>query len=183
MTDARRTVKSIDPARGLAHSGGMRRALALALLLLPLAGCDDLSLYYKPGATVQRMQADEVDCQVRALRDAPVRTVVRRTPAVWIPPRSYCDANGNCTTRGGYWEPGEIYTEDVNRGLRARVEALCMARRGYERVTLPGCPQSVRAAAGPAAQTTTLPRLSETSCVIRDRQARTWRIVTPRTVQ
>ena len=160
--------------------GGMKHALPLALLLLPLAACDDLSLYYKSGATVQRMQVDQVDCEVQALRDAPVRTVVRRTPATWIPARRICDANGNCTTRGGYWEPGQVYTEDVNRGLRARVETLCMARRGYERVTLPGCPQSVRAAAGPATQTTRLPPLSDRSCVIRDRQAKSWRIVTPR---
>lgn len=151
-----------------------------AFLCLPivLAGCDSLSLYHKAGVSVQRMQSDEIGCEVKALRDAPVRTVVRRTPATWIPARKICDSAGNCHTRGGYWEPGQIYTEDVNRDLRRRVEGLCMARLGYRPVTLPACSQAVRRAAPPGA-TTRLPRISERSCVIRDRQAGTWQIVTP----
>ncbi len=156
----------------------MRLPLVPLALLTLLIGCDSLSLYHRAGVSVQRMESDLIDCQISALRQAPVRTVLRRTPAIWVPERRICDSNGNCHIRAGFWRPGQIYSEDVNAGLRERVENRCMARLGYSPVTLPACPQNVRRAAPPGV-TTRLPKLTEKSCVIRDRSADTWQIVTP----
>jgi len=132
-----------------------------------LAGCAPLSIYYKPGVTVAMMERDTHACAVASLRDVPVNTQIRRTPARYIPGRRVCDAAGACTTTEGYYIPGEIYTVDVNKRLRAQVENQCMADRGYAPVSIPPCPDGV-ARAAPAAQTTVLPALSAQSCVIRN---------------
>lgn len=144
----------------------MRMTMILLATLL-VSGCQPLSLYYRPGVTVAKMEDDRLTCRVAALKDAPVANQIRRDPSIYIPPRQYCNAAGACTIRGGYWEPGRIYEVDVNAQLRGQLADRCMARLGYTPVSLPACPQSVANAAPPSA-TTRLPALTPNSCAIRN---------------
>lgn len=178
MTDARDTVKLIVKSRHNGHDGAMRyvrRILFAGLAVLPMVGCMPLDTYYKAGASVSRMERDRTTCEVRALRDAPVASQLRRGAPIFIPPERYCDSNGNCTVYGGYWEPGPLYTVDVNADLRQRVEMQCMMDRGYLEVSLPPCPAQL-AKATPPARTTVFPNLTETACVIRNSD-KSWQIV------
>lgn len=144
----------------------LKTAIFAATSALALSGCGPVSFYHKPGVEVARMKRDQTECQVKALKDAPVANQVRRGAPVYYPGRQICNTNG-CYTRGGYWLPGPVYTVDTNEGLRNRVEALCMADRGYAPVSLPRCqnntPYSV-----PAGGANTLPPLTANSCVIRN---------------
>lgn len=145
-------------------------------VMLLLGSCAaPLEIYYKGGASVSRMQSDTTTCQVAALRDAPVASEVRQRPGYFIPGRSYCNSNGHCSYSGGYWVQGSLYTVDLNEPLRLRVMDQCMVKKGYNRTQLPACTQSVANAAPPAA-TRTLPRLTPTSCVIRN-EGGSWQIV------
>ena len=58
-------------------------------------------------------------------------------------------------------------TFDPNEDLRNRVEAQCMADKGFAPVSIPACPRNV-ARAAPTRATTTLPALNPKSCVIRN---------------
>ncbi len=174
MTEGTKAVKRIVFASGLRQDAGMKTRL-LFPLLLGLAACGPLSIYYKPGASVARMQTDQTNCEVSALKDAPVANQVRQRPPIYIPGNQVCNASG-CYYTPGYWIDGGIYTVDVNADLRSRVLTQCMARRGYRPVDIPPCPSSV-ASQVPPAQTQTLPTLSERSCSIRNKDG-SWQIVT-----
>ena len=149
---------------------------ALSALLLLAACASPLSIYYRPGVSVARMQTDQTRCQVSALRDAPVATQVRQHPPIYLPGRRICDSSGACYTEPGYWVDGGIYTVDPNADLRARLETMCMAAKGYQPVSIPPCPSAVAEAVTPA-RTRQLPTLSENSCAIRNQDG-SWQIVT-----
>ncbi|MBJ6371563.1 hypothetical protein [Sedimentitalea arenosa] len=154
------------------------RILRLApLALVALTACDTgLSTYYRPGVSVSRMQTETTRCEVAALKDAPVANQVRQRPPIFYPGTQYCNSAG-CYYRPGYWVDGGFYTEDVNRGLRARVLDLCMAEKGFQPVSLPACSAAVTAAA-PMQATRTLPQLTSASCVIRYDDG-SWQVVNP----
>lgn len=154
----------------------MKPLLLFMAMTTVLAGCLPLSIYYREGAQVSLMQRETLACEVRALRDAPVANQIRRTPPRFVPSRRICDGAGNCTTRPGYYVPGEVYTVDVNAGLRQRIEAQCMADKGFVPAKIPACPPGAAKAAVPA-RTAVLPRLSENSCVIRNQDG-SFQIVT-----
>lgn len=143
------------------------RPIALSIAaLVALTACDTgLSFYYKPGQSVSRLQTDHTNCEVQALRDAPVANEVRQSAPVYFPGRSYCNANG-CWAGPGYWSGGNVYTVDTNKSLRQRVLAQCMAEKGYQPVDLPTCSPAVRKAVAHK-QTTVTPTLTESSCAIR----------------
>jgi len=153
----------------------MKPLAAQLLAALFLAGCAPLSLYYRPGVSVTRMQADTTRCEVRALRQAPVATQIRQSPPSFVPARRICNGQGECWVRPGHWIEGPIYTVDANEGLRARATQLCMGEKGYDPVTLPLCPAEVRRAVPPGV-TTVLPRLTRNACVIRNDDG-SWQIV------
>lgn len=138
-------------------------AISLLCFALVLTACAPLRIYHKPGVPVARWQSDTTRCEVRALRDAPVANQVRQQPPVYVPPRQICDRTGACRLTGGYWYPGEIYTVDVNAGLRRLVETQCMAERGYVPVDIPRCPDGLTV----RGRTTVLPPLTEGSCFVR----------------
>ena len=152
----------------------MRALLTIALPLV-LSGCLPLSTYYAEGVSFAQFERDTTNCDVRALRDAPVANQVRQGAPRYIP-RRVCRADGHCYTHGGYWVPGEIYTVDVNASLRARVKGQCMGDLGYRPVEIPACPQGV-AQAAPPGPSATLPRLNARSCAIKTGDGR-FRIVT-----
>lgn len=142
------------------------KILALLPLVLGLVSCAPLTLYYKPGGEVSRMQTDSLGCETRALKDAPVANEIRQSAPLFYPGGQYCNGT-NCYYRPGYWIEGNIYTVDVNRSLRQRIEYQCMSNKGYQVVELQICNPSIAKAAG-TAQTTRFPQLSETSCAIRN---------------
>jgi hypothetical protein len=152
------------------------RVFALFILMSCVAGCLPVATYYKEGARLERLQSDEIACARDALSGAPVANQVRQAPPRYIPPVRSCNAAGQCTVRGGYWLPGEVYTVDVNAPLRRRIENQCMAKRGYRPVEIPACPPGIAKAAPPGA-TTVLPTLSARSCAIRLDDG-TFRVVT-----
>ncbi len=179
MTDAPGRVNSIVTRAILSHSGDMRVSFQIIVAGLVVGACAPLSLYYRPGVEVSRMQSDATRCEVAALKDAPIANEVRQHPPVYMPGTRYC-GGGGCYHGPGYWVGGGVYTVDVNRDLRRRVQNMCMAEKGYEPVRLPRCPASV-ARQVPAAATRTLPPLSQSSCAISNRDG-SWQIVTPETM-
>ncbi len=152
----------------------MRVFLTLGVVAV-LAGCLPLSIYHREGVSVAKMQSDKTTCEVAALRDVPEARQWRRGPSQYIPGPRICDAAGNCRYGPGYYVPGALYTVDANAGLRARVMDQCMAQKGYTEVSLPPCSAAVARAAPPGA-TRVLPKLTSTSCVIRN-QGGSWQIV------
>jgi hypothetical protein len=154
----------------------MVRPIVSVSILVVLGACaTPLEIYYKPGASVSRMQTDTTRCDVAALRDAPVANQVRQEPGYFIPGVRRCNGAGQCWTEGGYWRQGRVYTVDVNAPLRQRVTDQCMGAKGYQRTKVPACSQSVIDAAPPMA-TQTLPRLTPNSCVIKN-EGGSWQIV------
>lgn len=154
----------------------MRRpsTLCTALIsLLVLSACAPLDIWYKPGVPVAQADDELLSCRARASRDVPVNTQTRVTP-VTIVPRRICDKDGNCTV---FYERqgGDVIVFDANEDLRKQVVGQCMRARGYSPASIPPCPAEIKSAA-PAGRTTTLPRLSENSCVIRNRDG-SWQIV------
>ncbi|KUJ86086.1 hypothetical protein AVO45_03740 [Ruegeria marisrubri] len=156
----------------------MKTVLRFGLFVSVLTGCSSpLSLYYREGVPVSRLQAETTDCQVKALKDAPVANQVRQTAPIYYPGRTRCDSAGRCYTTPGWWEPGRVYSVDVNQGLRNQVEAQCMAAKGYRPVSLPACKQDVKSQVPPR-RTTTLPPLSPNSCFVKYDDG-SFQIVTP----
>ena len=144
--------------------GYMRVFSVLTAVTLALSACAPLTIYHKAGVPVARLQSDELTCKTQALRDAPVANQVQQSPPVYVPPRRSCNSSGVCTTYGGYWRPGQIYTVDTNKALRTRLEDSCMADRGYTPVQIPRCDPGVTA----SAVTTVLPPLTPRSCAIKN---------------
>lgn len=145
-------------------------------MLMMVASCGPIPVYYRSGSDVTRLQQDTLSCDIKALKDAPVANEIRQRPPVYYPGRHVCSA-GQCWTRPGYWMDGGTYTVDVNQGLRARVQQSCMASKGYQRIELPQCRKDLTA--GLTTQSSRKqPALSETSCVIRLKDGSS-RVMTP----
>ncbi len=142
----------------------MRKQVLSAIVLgLVLCSCSGpLDTYYRAGGEVSRLETDLLNCEVAALEEVPVAFAIRQWPRTYVG-SNYC-ASGYCL--GGSWG-GEIYSVDVNKGLRTRVTNQCMADKGYAPISIPRCPESV-AVNAPAGETTVLPTLTPTSCAIRN---------------
>jgi len=145
----------------------MRKTALIIWGSVALAACAPLNTYYKPGATVAMVERQTTQCQVDALAQVPVALQTVRTPPRFIPPRRVCRSDGRCTSRAGYFEPGQTYTVDPSADLRKRVETQCMADAGFAPVSIPQCPAGI-ANAVPQGRTTALPALTENACVIRN---------------
>ena len=147
----------------------MKLTSSLAILCALLSGCGPAQVWYKPGGSLALRSSDLLHCRVESLAQAPVATQIRQWPPTYIPTRRYCDAAGRCVTDGGFFAPGEVYSVDVNAGLRRDLEARCMAQRGYASVELPRCPTGETDPRGtPAEPAETMPSLTGSSCAQRD---------------
>lgn len=166
MAEPPEGVNSIVLRPHLRHSRAMRMTILFAGVLFGLAACAPLSIYYKPGVSVTRLEQETTTCQVAALKDAPVATQIRQEPPRYIPGRIVCDGRGYCYDTGPYWIEGRIYTVDVNESLRVRLTDQCMANKGFTPARIPQCPAGVSEQVPPRA-TTTLPPLTPDSCVIK----------------
>ncbi len=155
----------------------MKTMLRAFIPLFLLSSCGPLSLYYREGASVAGLQQETTQCQVKALNEVPVANQVRQSPPVYWPGRTYCDGRGHCYRSPGWWEPGRVYTVDVNQDLRNTVEAQCMAKKGFRPVSLPPCKQAVKSRVS-LTRTTTLPPLSTESCFVKFDDG-SFQIITP----
>jgi hypothetical protein len=155
----------------------MFRVVPVFALTLTLAACAPLSIYYKPGVAVSRMENDRLNCATDALQKAPVANQIRQRPPIYYPGRQVCNSLGQCAYTPGYWVDGGFYTVDVNQPLRKDLEQNCMAQKGYQPVSLPRCSAPISDNA-PKQATTTLPRITEDTCVIPYKDG-SYQIVTP----
>ncbi|WP_397542086.1 hypothetical protein [Roseovarius salis] len=151
--------------------------LATCLLAaLLLGGCFPVSLYYREGAPVARVEADETACEVAALDRVPRDMRQRYIPPVYDY-ETICTPAAACRTYRTVITPGRWESYDANEELRARVARQCMARKGYERVRLPACSaETIKATRKSASHVQ--PPITGESCIIRFRSGR-YRIVTP----
>jgi hypothetical protein len=141
MPEAIGGVKSIVTSaqiRQFYSMSNIRLASAFSVVLLGVAACGPLPVYYNAGSDQTRTNSDTLTCNVTALKEAPVANQIRQRPPVYYPGRQYCNANG-CWTGPGYWVDGGTYTVDVNQGLRSQLVQRCMAQKGYQRLELPRC--------------------------------------------
>lgn len=155
----------------------MKTGLPLLVCLMTLSACGPMSFYYREGESVARMQSETTECRVQSVKDVPVNNQIRQSPPVYWPGRSYCDNRGRCYRSPGWWQPGNIYTVDVNKGLRNNVEAQCMAKKGFRPVSLPPCRSGVKSRV-PAVRTTNLPPLNTESCFVKFNDG-SFQIITP----
>jgi len=153
------------------------RMIACVLLFVVLAGCAPVSVFYRPGADGARTQSETDQCQVKALRDAPVANQIRQLPPIYYPGTTFCDPNGRCVVSPGYWVDGGFETIDINAPLRARLTTDCMAKRGYQLISLPRCDRAI-AESQPPIPNEVLPPVTQASCIMVLPYGR-WRIVTP----
>lgn len=178
MTDGACAVNCFVCAGCGGYNARMRpgHLIFLCISLLTLSGCFPLSVYYREGASVARMENDRTDCRVEALAKVPVAMRTRYIPPVYDT-RTICTATGYCTSQRILISPGRWESYDVNEGLRNEVTTQCMERKGYARVRVPACsPQVIEQTTISA--TRVFPPLSDRSCAIRIRGDR-YQIVTP----
>jgi len=117
----------------------MRLSRLAVVAALALAGCGGATIYYADGVDIATRDADVAACDRQALAEFPVRTQVRFTPRVYVPPRRICNAEGECVVRPARFEGDERYTVDANESFRETAARGCMANRGYARIGLPAC--------------------------------------------
>lgn len=157
----------------MTHRMLFHRRGAAALLLLGLASCGPLPVYYNEGRDQTRTNSDTVTCKLEALKEAPVANQIRQRPPVYYPGRQHCH-DGKCWSSPGYWVDGGSYTVDVNQGLRRQLEQRCMAQKGYRRLELPRCTKEQIAALqtlpGSAKRGAGLP---ENACAVRQSDGNT----------
>ena len=141
-----------------------------------LSACAPLHIYYKQGQTVARMDRDETDCEITALRQVPPDIRTRYIPPTYTT-YPVCIANGHCYWRKRLVSPGRYEKYDANISLRTKVTEQCMADKGYVKTSIKRCDaQTTRAT--PLRATQVLPPVTANSCAIRLKSGR-WQIVTP----
>lgn len=148
----------------------------LCTIAFVLSGCLPLSVYYKEGAQVSRIDSDQVQCDVFALKQVPQDIRRRYIPPVYQT-RKHCNSLGHCSVRRILLAPGKWERFDANIGLREKVSAQYMIARGYDRVQLRACSPAVIEAT-PITATQVQPPLTSQSCAIRIKGDK-YQIVTP----
>lgn len=145
-------------------------------VLVFLGACTPLGIYYKPNIAVATVERDKLNCKVEAANKVPVDNEIEIIPGAISPPREVCNSTGQCHVIPGRRAPNRVIVIDANEGLRRQVVGQCMRDLGYEYVKVPHCDAKVKIAV--PRQTSVLPRLSGTSCVVRGKRG-AWQIVDP----
>lgn len=152
------------------------RLLITCLAFGVLSGCTQ-QIYYRQGASIPEIQNARDSCALLSQDAAPYRPVTRIVPGRIIPERKVCDAGGSCRIIPAQQSFPEFETIDGNAEKRVLIARNCMAQQGFQQVSLPRCDTAVRQSV-PVGVTRTLPRISETSCII-SRGSGAYQIVTP----
>lgn len=137
-----------------------------------------MSIYFKPGVAVSRMESDTLKCATQALGQAPVANQIRQRPPIYYPGRQVCDGVGRCVYYPGYWIDGGYYTVDVNLPIRSQIEQSCMAQKGYAPVSLSRCTGNVSNSVPPRPSVTLPQSITKNSCVIPYKDG-SYQVVTP----
>ncbi|UWQ30273.1 hypothetical protein [Leisingera sp. M523] len=157
------------------------KKLVLSALLLSGCAAPTVPLWFQPNKPHVSSLSHDLDCQVEAVQKVPASNQVRSTPTYTTPTYLNCNPQTNsCISNGGQVIGGQTYTVDVNSGLRWQVLRQCMAKKGWQLVSLPPCgvpqhkafmedPEKYRAPKGVTAE----------SCAILDRPRKEWVIYTP----
>lgn len=124
--------------------------------------------YWQDGAAVSRIDQSFTQCQVEALRDVPQSVAVGTQPSYTTPVQTNCYNTGysaQCSSTGGQIIGGQTYSYDPNAGLRNRVEAQCMANRGFSLVSLLVCTATQRNSGALRGFSGNLPPLQTVACI------------------
>lgn len=177
MADALGAVNSIVLPAQKPQNGVVKKNPFLLTAFLALVACAPVSVFYSQGAAPAKVKDDRLNCAVEALAKAPVATQIRQRAPRYIPGARYCPAAGNCYARGGFFVSGEVYSVDVNAGLRQELVTQCMQRLGYSPVRLPRC-TTAAGQTGAQSLPDRQPPLTKGSCLRKD-DSGDWRITAP----
>lgn len=145
--------------------------------ILVLSGCAPLDIYYRAGVPLAQQDADLTACRIHALRNVPPDIRRRHIPPVYDI-RTICDASGACQSHRVLISPGSFEDYDANEQLREAATRQCMAREGYQKLSIPRC-DAATTDATPPMPTRVMPPLTADSCAIRLPSGE-WQIVTPK---
>lgn len=137
----------------------------LICALLVVSACSPLTIYHRAGVPVADVERTLLQCQVAALKDAPIAKQRVQSPPIFVPPRRICNGSGVCVVRPGYFDDGIVEVFDANRELRIRLERQCMADKGFAPTQITRCPLGT-ARDLERSQTRILPSLSTQSCAV-----------------
>jgi hypothetical protein len=102
----------------------------LLLVGLVLAGCAER--WQKPGATEAEFRTMEAQCTAHANdRWPPMLRQEMMMPPRYVPPVRRCDARGNCTWYGGWWEPPVMTVVDDHDRPRRQERRACYMGNGW----------------------------------------------------
>ena len=150
---------------------------------LLLTGCapPSVPLWYRPGKPHVASLEQDLSCQIEAAQKVPASNQVRSTPSVTTPSYVSCNSSTtSCTVYNGQTIGGQTYTVDVNDGLRRQVIRQCMAKKGWQLVTLPNCSATHYSAYLDDPEKYRAPkRVTAESCAVLDQSRNEWVIFTP----
>ena len=91
----------------------------LVVGLIVLGGCFAPAPYQKAGVTTAQAAEDDYQCRLEAAQSVPVNDQTRTRPKVVF--------------STGAVMPAQVYSVDVNAGLRQEFFDRCMLKKGYRR--------------------------------------------------
>lgn len=103
--------------------GVIRNSFLLVGVTAIVAGCMPTAAWYKGSVSQRRANDQFTTCQVKAVKDVPTSIESQITGGYYI---------------GYIWIP-TASDVDTNDGLRSKVVAQCMTRKGFQAVELPLC--------------------------------------------
>lgn len=177
MADGPEVVNSIVSTADQRQSDAMKKISSLLMALLFAASCAPVPLFYQQGGSLSGLKDSLLACEVDALAKAPVATQLRQAAPRYIPGYRRCRSDGRCTTSGGFFVGGEVYSIDPNARLRRDLTTQCMQAAGYRRIELPRC-RTPLPAQGSSETQSVMPGLSDNSCVTKS-AAGAWQIFNP----
>lgn len=146
------------------------RSIIFVVTAIGLSACAPTTqtVYWQDGTTQGRINQAVTQCQVEALQSVPQSVAVGTTPRYTTPVQTNCYDTGyglQCNSTGGQTLGGQTYSYDPNSDLRNRVEAQCMANRGYSLVSLPVCTPEQRRSGNLRGFPANLPPIQSVACV------------------
>lgn len=149
----------------------MKNRITALVSLVTLAACvTEPSVYtaaWKIGQNGAARETDITACEVESLSKVPRALTTNVTPVYRTPSNVQCTSYGystNCVDYGGQVYGGQAYTQDVNAGLRERVQWQCLARKGYTPITRPTCTVEQRKAGETARSSGKMPDPENVLC-------------------
>ena len=128
--------------------------LSYGIPFVLLAGCSSHVFYYQDDAALATLEADLDACKAEALDAAPVNIVEQDFELTFV--------TGHKAPR--FFVPTGLEYRDDNLGRRSRLERMCMAEKGYERIEFDRCEAGIEPA---SPSQTILPKAENVQCYAR----------------